>query len=308
MKNLKILITGGAGFIGSNIADEYIRLGHKVTIIDNLSAGNIENINPDCNFYKISLGGKRLEEVFRKEKFDVVNHHAAQINLRTSVMNPVYDAETNIIDTLRLLELSVKYGIRKFIFASSGGAVYGEQLKYPAVETHESNPMSPYGISKLTVENYLKFFGKQHGLDNIILRYSNVYGPRQNFAGESGVISIFLNNIISGDSPKINGNGNHTRDFVFVKDVVNANVLALNHKGSDMFNVSTSKETSINSIVKLIIKISKTEIKIKHLPPIKGEQKRSILSYKKAERILGWKPQYDIEKGIEETLRWFLNK
>ena len=305
MPKLKILITGGAGFIGSNIADEYVRLGHSVTIIDNLSSGNRKNLSGKCRFYDTDLLKGDLDKIFRKGKFDVINHHAAQINPRLSILNPLADAETNILATLRLLQLSVKYGIRKFIFASSGGAVYGEQLFFPATETHSLHPISPYGISKLSIEKYLAFYKKYHKLNYVALRYSNVYGPRQSSKGESGVVSIFCRHILSGKTPVINGNGRNTRDFVYVKDVVSANVKALTFRGSDIFNISTGKETSISRLTDLIIKNLNSKIPAKHAPAVKGEQKRSVICRKKAEKVLGWKPVYGIENGLEETCGWF---
>lgn len=308
MNKLRILITGGAGFIGSNIADEYIRLGHKVTVIDNLSSGKRANINNKCGFHKIDINSGKLDEIFRKGKFDVVNHHAAQINPRTSIANPVADAETNIKGTIKLLQLSVKYKVRKFIFASSGGAVYGEQAAFPASEEHPLNPISPYGISKLSIEKYLDFYKCYYGLDFVALRYSNVYGPRQSRHGESGVISIFIGRILEGKSPVINGSGRNTRDFVFVKDVASANVLALNYKGSGIFNISSGKEISIQKLTGLLIKESGLKVGIKHAGAVKGEQKRSLLSNRKAKNIFGWKPAHDIEKGIKITFNWFNGK
>ncbi len=305
MPKLKILITGGAGFIGSNIADEYVRLGHSVTIIDNLSAGSLNNLNRKYRFHNTDILGGDLDKIFKMGKFDVINHHAAQINPRVSISNPLTDAKTNILATLRLLQLSVKYGIGKFIFASSGGAVYGEQLFFPASETHSLNPISPYGISKLSIEKYLAFYKKYHKLNYVALRYSNVYGPRQSSGGESGVVSIFCRRIISGKTPVINGSGRNTRDFVYVKDVVSANVKALNFRGSDIFNISTGTETSISRLTNLIIKNLNSRTKAKHAPAVSGEQKRSVISFKKAEKILGWKPVYGIEDGLAETCGWF---
>ncbi len=308
MGKLKILITGGAGFIGSNIADEYVRLGHHVTVVDNLSSGKQANLNRKCGFIKIDINDKKLDDIFKKGKFDVVNHHAAQINPRTSIANPVADAETNINGTIKLLQLSVKYKVKKFIFASSGGAVYGEQKGFPAKENHSLNPISPYGISKLSIEKYLEFYKSYYGLNYVALRYSNVYGPRQSSHGESGVISIFIGKLLEGKSPVINGSGKNTRDIVFVKDVAAANVRALGYKGSGIFNISSEKETSVLKLTNLLVKMSGSKIKVKHSSAVKGEQKRSILSNGKARNSLGWKPVYDIGKGIEETFNWFGKK
>ncbi|MDD5360971.1 MAG: NAD-dependent epimerase/dehydratase family protein [Ignavibacteria bacterium] len=302
---MKILITGGAGFIGSNIADAYVKLGHDVTVLDNLSTGNKRFINKKCRFYKLDLINDDIEKVFRKERFDIVNHHAAQINPKKSIEDPCADAELNIKATLRLLELSVKYKIKKFIFASSGGAVYGEQKDFPAQENHVLNPLSPYGISKLSVEKYLDFYNKYYGLKYVTLRYSNVYGQRQNQKGESGVVSIFCRKILSSDVPLIYGDGKNTRDFIYVKDVALANVAALKFKGTETFNISTCKETSIYEIAGKINTIMKSGSEIKYTKGIKGEQKRSILSYKKASKSLNWKPHYSLDKGLIETCEWF---
>jgi UDP-glucose 4-epimerase len=302
---MNILITGGAGFIGSNIADAYVKLGHKVTVLDNLSTGNIKFINKKCRFYKLDLINDNIETVFKKERFDVINHHAAQINPKKSIEDPCADAELNIKATLRLLQLSVKYKIKKFIFASSGGAVYGEQQDFPAYENHALNPLSPYGISKLSVEKYLDFYNKYHGLSYVALRYSNVYGPRQNQKGESGVVSIFCRKILFSEVPVIYGDGMNTRDFVYVKDIAHANVTALRFKGTGTFNISTCKETSIKEIAGKINKIMKSGTEIKFAKGVKGEQIRSILSYKKASKILKWKPLYSLEKGLIETCEWF---
>ena len=228
---MKILVTGGAGFIASQIADAFINEGHQVVILDDLSTGFKKNINPKAKFINSNICDKNLDRLFETEKFDVVNHHAAQMDVRRSVKDPEFDATTNILGTINLLQNCVKYSVKKFMFASTGGAVYGEQDYFPADEKHAQQPKSPYGISKLAVEKYLYFYNSEHKLNYTILRYANIYGPRQNPFGEAGVVAIFSTKLLNGEQPVINGHGKQTRDYVFVGDVVKANLLALNDHG-----------------------------------------------------------------------------
>lgn len=306
---MNILITGGAGFIGSNVCDEYIKAGHKVFVLDNLSNGNETNLRKDITFFNKDIYQDDLEFIFKENNIDVVNHHAAQIDLRYSIKNPLFDARINIEGSLKLLELSVKYKISKFIFASSGGSIYGEQKSFPATEEHLIAPISPYGITKSTIENYILFYNKFYGLNFVILRYSNAYGERQGSKGEAGVISIFCKNILNDKSPVIFGNGLNTRDFIYVKDIVNANLLALNYSGNDTFNISSNKEISIKSIAELIISNLNPKADIIFGEEIIGEQRRSILSNTKANKLLGWEPIYKFEDGLKLTCEWFkINK
>jgi UDP-glucose 4-epimerase len=226
---MKILVTGGAGFIGSHVVDAYLELGHEVVVVDNLSSGSIENLNPKAKFYKMDIRDSDIEDLFKNEKPDIVNHHAAQMDVRKSVEDPIYDADVNIIGSLNLLQNCIRYGVKKFIFASTGGAIYGEQDYFPADEEHPTRPLSPYGVAKLTVEKYLYFYKEVHGLNYVVLRYANIYGPRQNPHGEAGVVAIFTSKMLKGEQPVINGDGFQTRDYTFVGDVVRANVLALNY-------------------------------------------------------------------------------
>ncbi|MCH6574695.1 MAG: NAD-dependent epimerase/dehydratase family protein, partial [Bacteroidetes bacterium] len=240
---MKILVTGGAGFIASHIADKFIEEGHEVVILDDLSTGFEKNINPKAKFVKLNIRDEKVSNLFEEEKFDVVNHHAAQMDVRRSVVDPAFDANTNILGTINLLQNSIKHGVNKFMFASTGGAVYGEQECFPADENHPTNPVSPYGISKLSVEKYLYFYFNEHKLNYTILRYANIYGPRQNPFGEAGVVAIFSAKLLKGDQPIINGTGEQTRDYIFVKDVVKANLLTLSDDESDIYNVGTGIET-----------------------------------------------------------------
>ncbi len=302
---MNILVTGGAGFIGSHIVDNYIENGHNVIIVDNLSSGYKSNINKKAIFYKLNICNKKLENVFKKHRIDIINHHAAQVDLRYSLSNPREDAKINIEGSLNLFQNAVKYNVKKIIFASTGGAIYGEQVRFPANEKHRTNPISPYGIAKLTVEKYLDYFYKIFGLNYICLRYSNVYGPRQLPKGEAGVVAAFCKKIIKGEQPIINGKGTNTRDFVFVNDVVNANLLALKYQKNVTLNIGTGKETSINDIFRLINNYFGNKIKEKHGNEIPGEQKRSLLDNRLAKLLLKWKPNYNIEEGIEITCKHF---
>ncbi|MBC7188648.1 NAD-dependent epimerase/dehydratase family protein, partial [Candidatus Aerophobetes bacterium] len=255
----KVLVTGGAGFIGSHVVEGYLEEGWEVVVIDNLSQGKVENINPRANFYKISLLDKKLSQIFKKEKFDLVNHHAAHINVRISVKKPLLDLRQNVAGTLNLLQNCVRFGVKNFIFISSGGAIYGEHLRLPVKENYSKRPISPYGIDKLTAEFYLFFYKKTFGLNYLSLRYANIYGPRQDPYGEAGVVAIFSNKMLRKERPAIFGDGTQTRDYVFVKDVVKANLLAsykiekLNLQNissiDDLaYNIGTGREESVNSL------------------------------------------------------------
>lgn len=299
------MVTGGAGFIGSHIVDRYINEGNEVIIIDDLSTGKKENINPQARFHHIDIRDKGMEAIFEKERPEIVNHHAAQMDVRRSTENPAFDADVNIIGTINLLENSVKYGVKKFIFASSGGAIYGEQKDFPAGEEHQQFPLSPYGVSKLAGEKYIHYYSKNFGLRYISLRYSNVYGPRQNPEGEAGVVAIFIGRLLKGKEPVINGDGEQTRDYVYVDDVVEANISATRSETEGSFNIGTGIETSVNKILSNLIDITKVDIKGMHGPPKKGEQRISVLDCSKAIKSLGWKPKVTLEEGLRRTVLYF---
>jgi UDP-glucose 4-epimerase len=308
-KNMsKILITGGAGFIGSHLVDAFIKNGYKVAVVDNLSTGRKKNLNPKAKFYKMDVQSKKLEDIFKKEKPDFVSHHAAQIDVRLSVDNPIFDARINILGSLNLLELSRKYKVKKIIFASSGGAMYGETKIIPTPETHPARPCSPYGIAKVTVEHYLYYFKFVYNIPYISLRYANVYGPRQNSKGEAGVVAIFADKILNGLQPVINGDGKQTRDYVYVGDVVHANLLAMERKIEGEFNVGTSIETSVNEIFSKIVKTIGKKVKVVHGSVKPGEQQRSCLSYAKIKRTLDWQPKVRLDEGLKLTIKWFKEK
>ncbi len=302
---MKILVTGGAGFIGSNIVDAYINAGHSVVVIDDLSTGRVQNVNPQAEFICANIQDAEVAETFLRHKFDVVNHQAAQMDVRRSVEDPIYDAKNNVLGFINILQNCAKTGVSKVIFSSSGGAIYGEQEYFPADEEHKLQPCSPYGITKLVGEKYLFFYAQNYGLKYIALRYANVYGPRQNPNGEAGVVAIFTRMLLNNQQPVINGTGEQTRDFVFVQDVVRANLLALEQKESNILNIGTAKETTINEMYRILLQKTGSTMAEQHAPAKEGEQFRSVIAYHKANKIMGWAPRYDIEKGLEETVAYF---
>ncbi len=274
-------------------------------IIDNLSTGVEGNIPKKAKFFKVDIKSVVIDKIFERTKPAVLCHHAAQVDVRKSTQDPIFDAETNIIGTLNLLNACVKHKVKKVIFASTGGAIYGEQKYFPADEEHPVNPFSPYGVAKLTIEKYLQFYQQNHGIQFISLRYANVYGPRQNPFGEAGVVAIFAERLLRKKKAIIFGDGTQTRDFVFVDDVVEANLLALNYSQSDIFNIGTGIETDINCIFRLLKKMTGSAQKEIYAPPKPGEQKRSVLDCTRAEKLLGWKPKYDLPEGIAKTVEFF---
>jgi UDP-glucose 4-epimerase len=302
---MKILITGGAGFIASQIADAFIDEGHDVFILDNLSTGFEKNVNPKATFIKKDIGDKSLSELFEIEKFDVVNHHAAQMDVRRSVADPAFDANTNILGTINLLQNVIKTGVKKFMFASTGGAVYGEQEYFPADEKHPTSPLSPYGISKLAVEKYLFFYNAQYKLNYSILRYANIYGPRQNPFGEAGVVAIFSTKLLKNEQPIINGSGKQTRDYVFVGDVVKANLITLKDEAANIYNIGTSKETDVNQLFNMLNKIAESNKEEKHGPAAPGEQMRSVITSDKLYNTFKWRPSTTLQEGLQKTVNFF---
>jgi UDP-glucose 4-epimerase len=300
----KILVTGGAGFIGSNVVDRFIELGHQVIIVDDLSTGFKKNLNPKARFYQIDIRSKDVEKIFKKEKPEVLCHHAAQVDLRRSLLDPITDAEINILGSLNLLYLCLKYKVKKVIFASTAG-VYGEQHYFPADENHPQRPVSPYGMAKLVIERYLAFYKERYGIDYVTLRYSNVFGPRQRPKGEAGVVAVFCERLLNQKKAVINGDGKQTRDFVYVSDVVESNVLALDYPESDIFNIATGKETDINSLFRLIKNEASSSQKEIHGPAVEEEQKRSCLDISKAKKLLRWEPEYSLEEGIKKTINFY---
>ncbi|TCO60242.1 SDR family oxidoreductase [Caldanaerobacter subterraneus] len=301
---MKVLVTGGAGFIGSHIVDLLIENGYEVVIVDNLSTGKEEFINKKAIFRKKDITDEDLYKIFEKEKPDYVIHQAAQIDVQKSIDNPVFDAKVNILGTVNLLEYCRKSGVKKVIYASSA-AVYGNPEYLPIDEEHRINPISYYGISKQTPEHYFDVYSQLYGLKYTILRYANVYGVRQDPKGEGGVISIFIDKMLKGERPIIFGDGNQTRDFVYVKDVAKANFLALEKGDNEIVNISTNRTTTINELVYVMNKIMGTSLKPIYTEPRKGDIVHSYLDNKKALDVLGWKPEYSLEDGLRETIEYY---
>ncbi|MDP2641146.1 MAG: NAD-dependent epimerase/dehydratase family protein [Candidatus Yanofskybacteria bacterium] len=299
---MRILITGGAGFIGSHVVDLLIQKGYSVAIVDNLSTGKKRNINPRARFYKLDIKSPKLKEVFKKEKPKAVFHFAAQISVRKSTHDPIADAKENILGSLNVLENCVKHKVKKIIFTSTGGAMYGDAKVIPTPETYPTRPVSPYGVAKLTVEHYLHYYHKIYGLSYVALRLANVYGPRQDPFGEAGVVAIFTNALLIGKRPIIYGTGKQTRDFVFVGDVAEAVSKALHRKTDGIFNIGTGRETSVQELFSALKKITASKQEVRRGPDRLGEQERSCLECGEAENVLGWNPQNPLEQGLRETV------
>ncbi|TLY35823.1 MAG: NAD-dependent epimerase/dehydratase family protein [Nitrospirae bacterium] len=302
---MKILVTGGAGFIASHIVDRFIEEGHEVVVVDNLSTGQRRNINAAANFYQADIQGRWLERVFRRERPAVVCHHAAQIDVRRSVQDPFFDAQVNVMGTLKVFQNAVKYGVRKVIFASSGGAVYGEPQLLPVSEDHPTRPTSPYGINKAIGDEYLRYFRDSCGLEYVSLRYANVYGPRQDGNGEAGVVGIFSQKMLNGDQPVINGNGRQTRDFIYVDDIVEANVAALTKTAHGIYNVGTGQETTINELFGILAKLINPAVREVHGPAKKGEQQRIALDAGRLQRELEWETKVPLQDGLAKTVEYY---
>jgi UDP-glucose 4-epimerase len=303
---MKILVTGGAGFIGSNIVDELIEKKHKVVIVDNLATGNIKNINKKAKFYKVSVcDKKKIDEIFKKEKIDIVIHHAAQLDVRKSVEEPCFDADVNIKGALNILEACKNTKVKKIIFASSGGTIYGECGSKAPDEKSFANPLSPYGVAKLSVEHYIKAYSALYGLKYTILRYANVYGPRQDVNGEAGVVAIFIGRMSQNKEFFIFGDGKQLRDYVYVKDVVSANIKSLTKGNNEVINIGTKKTTSVTKLAQELSKIIGYKKKPVFKPKRNGELYKSFLGISKAKKVLGWEPKVDIIKGLKNTVDYF---
>ncbi len=302
---MRVLLTGGAGFIGSHLAEHLLDRGHEVFVVDNLSSGKRENVPEGTRFFEDDIRSG-CEEAFREFRPEVLCHQAAQIDVRRSVREPDFDAGVNVLGTIRLLQNCVKYGARRAIFASSGGALYGEQQEFPAPEDHPQYPVSPYGVSKLAGERYLHFYHIQYGISYAALRYANVYGPRQDPHGEAGVVAIFSQNLSTQKVSTINDTGEQTRDYVYVGDVARANVLALEgDPPSGAYNIGTGIETNVNQLYKLLQDIPGKNLPAQHGPAKPGEQLRSSIDPARAARVLDWHPEVGLAEGLENTLRFF---
>lgn len=300
-----VLVTGGAGFIGSHVVDTLIAAGHRVVVVDNLCTGRRENLNPQAEFHLLDIRAPEAKALIASLRPEVICHLAAQVSVRLSVADPVEDASINILGTLNILEGAVQAKVAKVIFASTGGAIYGEQDYFPADEQHPLRPVSPYGVAKLAVEKYLEYYHHEYGLSYIALRYSNVYGPRQDPYGEAGVVAIFTQRLLAGEPAVINGDGTQTRDFVYVGDVARANLAALSCPYCGPLNIGTGLETDINRLFQLIRQLTQSQQEDLHGPAKPGEQKRSVISPRLAQQILGWQPTTTLEEGLRQTVDFF---
>jgi len=305
---MRILITGGAGFIGSNIVDGYLADGHEVVVVDDLSAGSPANVSRRARFHQVDVRSAALDAVFAAERPEIVSHHAAQVSVRRSVEEPIVDAEINVLGSLNLLETARRHGVRRVIFASTGGAIYGEvDGGIAADEGHPCRPRSPYAISKLAVEYYLENY-RMGGLETVVLRYANVYGPRQDPHGEAGVIAIFIQRVLAGLTPVIYGDGEQVRDFVYVGDVVRANLAALTvpTDGPTVMNIGTGRGTSVNALWRAMATIAQPSVGPYHEPARAGDILRSVLDPARARAVLGWQPEVTLEDGLRRTWEWFV--
>jgi UDP-glucose 4-epimerase len=301
-----VLVTGGAGFIGSHLVDAFLERGDRVSIIDNLSTGDLRNLNPKAEFHEADLREERTIELVRSLKPDLISHHAAQIDVRHSVADPAIDAEINIVATIRLLQASLDCGVKRFVFASTGGAIYGEPITTPQNEEHPAHPLSPYGCAKLAVEHYMHYFREIHGLSTIALRYANIYGPRQNSRGEAGVIAIFADRLLRGDDVTINGDGEQTRDYVFVADVVRANMAVCDDLSlAGPFNVGTGIESSVNELYRHLAAAAGVARDARHGAAKAGEQRRSVLDGTRLRAIAGLPEPVALSDGLRQTVDWF---
>lgn len=313
---MKILVTGGAGFIGSNVVDGYVEAGHQVAVVDNLSTGKASNVNPEAKFYELDIRSEEIELLMRDERPEVLNHHAAQISVTASADDPMLDADINIRGLLNLLEKAVKYRVKKVIFISSGGAIYGEATQYPTSEEYSPKPLSPYAVSKFSSEYYLAYYRHQYGLDYTTLRYANIYGPRQIPHGEAGVAAIFMDNLLRGDRSRVYhfpaDEEGMIRDYCYVGDVVKANLKALESGGGDCFNIGTGKGTKTLELYQMIyraVKEARPDLSEELVMPLKGsaragEVSRSCLLVEKAKKSLGWVSETGLKDGVSLTLKW----
>jgi UDP-glucose 4-epimerase len=304
---MKVLVTGGAGFIASHVVDAYVERGHEVTIVDDLSSGRVENVHPKAELMVADLRDPETAIKLRGRGFDLVNHHAAQIDVRVSVADPAADAELNIVAALRLFQAMIDDGVKKIIFASSGGAAYGEPQYAPQDEQHPVTPLSPYGCAKLAIDQYLYFFRQIHGIRATSLRYANVYGPRQRKDGEAGVVAIFAGALLDGQQARINGTGEQTRDYVFVEDVVRANMAASELDLDGVFNVGTGVETSVTDLYAALCKALGVNASPEHGPAKAGEQLRSVLDGSKLRAIAKLPSPVRLEEGLRRTVEWLRN-
>ena len=305
---MKVLVTGGAGFIGSHVADLALAAGHDVLVLDDLSGGRRENLDGRARLHVLDVRSREAAELIGDERPDAIFHLAAQMDVRRSVADPSFDADVNIRGFINLLEAAVRAGVKRVVFSSTGGAIYGEQDFFPADESHPTRPCSPYGVSKASSELYLNYYRAQYGLSYAALRYANVYGPRQNPHGEAGVVAIFCERLLTGRECVIYGDGGQTRDFVFVRDVARANLLALTSDFVGALNVGTGVETNVNDLYAMLAEAAGVQTPARHEPGKPGEQRRSVITAAKAGRVLGFVPEVSLKEGIAETMAFFRSR
>jgi len=302
---MRILVTGGAGFIGSHVAGLSLKQGHEVLVVDDLSSGRLENLPEGAGFFQLDIRSEEFSRKVLELKPGAVFHLAAQMDVRKSVADPLLDADINVQGTIRVIRAAMQSGAQKIIFSSTGGAIYGEQGAFPATEEHPRRPVSPYGTSKLCCEEYLAYFRRAGGPAYVVLRYANVYGPRQDPHGEAGVVAIFARKMLAGQTPVINGDGKQTRDFVFARDVARSNLLALESDAEGVFNIGTGIETDINTLTAMLIDATGFAGQARHGPAASGEQLRSCVDPSLAKKVLNWHPEVDLKSGLEETVDYF---
>ena len=303
---MKVLVTGGAGFIASHVVDLYLEAGYQVTIVDDLSTGRSSNLNPAATFHQIDIRSPQLAEVFEQERPDFVNHHAAQMNVRRSVSDPLFDADVNVLGSLNVIECAKRFAVQRVVYISTGGAVFGEPEYLPCDEAHPINPICQYGISKHTVEHYLYLYHANYGLKYTVLRYPNVYGPRQDPHGEAGVVAIFTGQMLANMPIVINGDGEQLRDYVYVGDCARANLLALNAPtGGTIYNLGSGRGTSVNQVFSSLKAVTGYDREPVHGPAKVGETRRIYLDARKANRELNWEPTLSLEAGLQKTVAYF---
>ncbi len=302
---MHVCVTGGAGFIGSHVADALLEQGHTVHVIDDLSTGRRRNVPAEATLFEQDIRSEAAAGLMAEHEYELLVHHAAQMDVRKSVDDPGFDADVNIRGLLNLMEAGVENGLQKVIFASTGGAIYGEPEYTPQDLAHPLRPVSPYGVAKLAAEKYLHYYQHQYGVETVALRYANVYGPRQNPHGEAGVVAIFARQLLTGEQPVVYGDGEQTRDYVYVGDVARANLAALSHQGNGVFNVGTERETSVNKLFETMQAAAGVDVSKEHAPAKPGEQQRSVLGVEQSRTTLGWEPQVSLEQGLRRTVDWF---
>jgi UDP-glucose 4-epimerase len=300
-----VVVTGGAGFIGSHVADGFAEQGDHIVVIDDLSSGIESNVHPNARLETIDICSPEAADLIKREKPQILVHHAAQMDVRRSTDDPIFDASVNVIGTLNLLNAAIDAGVEQVMFASTGGAIYGEQDVFPAAEEHPARPLSPYGVSKLAGERYLYYFHAQYGLDVSCLRYANVYGERQNPHGEAGVVAIFLTRLLQGEAPMINGDGLQTRDYIHVSDVVRANLASAGRSGFHILNVGTGIETSVVDLYQGLCEAAGSDLEAQHGPGKPGEQRRSSVDATRIRTELGLPEPIALDQGLQRTADWF---